>query len=93
MNRVYTLTFTDPDEAITDLVRDSARSLTLAGWQVQDQGGSSVSFRVSGPDADERDRIAALAAYDVMAGLDDPWSLVTGLGVHRRVIETRGGEA
>lgn len=51
---------------------------------LQDQGETSLSFRAR----DDQD--ARQIAADALAGLDDPYTLTTGLGVHRRTVTTQG---
>lgn len=46
----------------------------------QDQGEHSVSWR------SQDDATALLEAETAMAGIDTPWSLETGLGIHRRIV-------
>ena len=88
MNRVYTITFTKgPDVA---LVTSTARTMADRGVAVQDQGGQSVSFRVTGATSGDRDRSAIMAVRTVMTGTGVTWELATGMGVHRRVVTTGG---
>lgn len=90
MNRVYTITFTKgPDVA---LVESTARTMAARGVAVQDQGGQSVSFRVTGATPGDRDFSATFTTRSVLTGVPVRWELATGMGVHRRVVTT-GGEA
>lgn len=61
----------------------TAAAVNTYGMVIQDRGPGTIGFRANNDDH------ARAEVNDMMAGLDDPYVLTTGLGIHRRTVTER----